>query len=230
MLSRSAAELFIKILKVEKRPILGFATGETPKLFYEQLVMLSTPDLLNAWKNTEAFNLDEYIGLPPDSPYTFRNYMYSRLYRYVPIPEKQIHIPNSSPSDPELECIRFTEQLKFVGKRHVQLLGIGRNGHIGFNEPSHTLRLHTHIVQLSEETRKQNAAAFPDNVSVPSEAITMGIGDIMDCDMIVLLAFGPSKRLALTRAFSGTLSTECPASFLQLHRNVIVFTDQENVI
>jgi glucosamine-6-phosphate deaminase len=179
----------------------------------------------DGWRRAVTFNLDEYVGLSPDHPQSYHSYMQQHLFRFVPIPREHVHIPDGT-GDLTHACERYDALLEEQGWPHVQILGIGRNGHIGFNEPAASLPLRTHVVHLTELTRQANARFFTSLDEVPVQAVTMGIGDILRARRIVLLAFGPSKRDALRQAFSGEVSTQCPASLLQLHPDVTVFTDQ----
>jgi glucosamine-6-phosphate deaminase len=227
-LSREAAQLLAGVLCAEEQPVLGFATGASPLGLYRHLVRItsSDPAVREGWTRAHGFNLDEYVGLAPSHPQSYHAYMQTHLYRHVPIPPEHIHIPDGTGAL-DAACRNYDELLEHIGWPHVQVLGIGRNGHIGFNEPGRALNLRTHVVTLAETTRRQNARYFGSADAVPRQAVTMGIGDILRARRIVLLAFGPSKRDALQRAFSGVVTTECPASLLQLHPNVTVFTDQD---
>lgn len=227
-LSREAAGMFAEVLRTEEQPVLGFATGASPLQMYAALVeqTAADPALQAAWRRAHGFNLDEYVGLSPSDPRSYHAYMMANLYNHLPIPRHHIHIPDGT-GDLEVACRRYDDLLTQLGPPHIQVLGIGRNGHIGFNEPGDSLELRTHVADLTETTRRQNARYFGSPDEVPSRAVTMGIGDILRARRIVLLAFGASKREALERAFSGEVSTRCPASLLQLHPSVTVFTDQD---
>jgi glucosamine-6-phosphate deaminase len=226
-LSWQAATLVGAVLRKERRPVIGFATGASPLSLYRALVELSRENLeiWDGWRHAETFNLDEYVGLAPEHPQSYHAYMRNNLFQFVPIDGKRIHIPDGTGAHEE-ECKRYDATLERCGWPHIQILGIGRNGHIGFNEPAEWLPLRTHVVQLTDTTRQANARFFSSPEEVPTHAVTMGIGDILRAKHIVLLAFGETKREALQRAFCGEVSTHCPASFLQLHPNVTVFTDQ----
>ncbi|WP_245575874.1 glucosamine-6-phosphate deaminase [Alicyclobacillus contaminans] len=223
-----AANVILDVLRNTERPVFGFATGGTPLGLYEQLVRrsLENPRLLTRWQDVTGFNLDEYVGLSPEHPQSYHHYMWRYVYRYLPVRPDRMFIPKGI-GNLEDNCRSYDESLMKYGWPDVQILGIGKNGHIGFNEPARRLAMNTHVTRLSESTRLANARFFPSARDVPEQAITMGMAGILRAKQIVLLAFGEAKRDALIRAFSGWLGTDVPASLLQLHPHVTVFTDQD---
>lgn len=227
-LNEQAANTILQTLLDTPSPVLGFATGSTPLGLYQNLVRRSveSTQLQARWRDVTGFNLDEYVGLSPDHPMSYHHYMWEQFYQYVPVQRNRIYIPDGAGNLAE-NCQKYDAALAEHGFADVQILGIGKNGHIGFNEPAPQLELNTHVTGLSESTRAANARFFGALEEVPTEAITIGMAGILNAKQVILLAFGVEKREALMRAFSGTVGTDCPASFLQLHKKVKIFTDQE---
>ena len=213
--------------QIRARPalVLGLPTGRTPVAFYRALVRgirrggTSVADLT-------TFNLDEFLGVSPDQPGSYRGYMERYLFRPVGLGPAQINFLEGTAADPRLECERYERAITASGGIDVQVLGIGANGHIGFNEPGEWLVLHTHRVTLRPETRRTNAGLFGGHIdSVPREALSMGLGTILRARKIVLLATGREKARAVSLMVRGPLTTALPASFLQLHGDVDVVLD-----
>lgn len=228
VLNGIAAGIVFRVLVDILHPVIGFATGSTPVGLYQDLVQNSraNPKLLERWQHVIGFNLDEYVGLPENHPQSYHHYMWENIYQFLPVLPQHIYIPKVT-GDLEVNCRTYDDTLANYGRQDLQILGIGKNGHIGFNEPAGNLVLNTHVTPLSEATRRANARFFDTMDEVPMRAITMGMGGILRAKRILLLAFGNEKREALLQAFSGTIGTECPASFLQLHANVTILTDQD---
>lgn len=220
--------MVLDVLTASQQPILGFATGSTPLGLYRVLIEKSHADehLLACWKRMIGYNLDEYVGLHPNHPQSYHYYMQENLYRHLPVAPARIHIPSAEGAVEE-NCHAYHALLTETGWPDLQILGIGTNGHIGFNEPDDELQIYTHLTALTPVTRQANARFFDSVDEVPQHAVTMGIGDILKAKQVVLLAYGEQKREALRQAFSGAVSTRCPASFLQLHAHVTIFTDQD---
>lgn len=205
-------------------PVLGLATGSTPIPLYRQLVDFYRQGL--SFRHVTTINLDEYVGLAASHPQSYHAFMGEHLFGAVDLVPERIHVPNGMAADLREECQRYDE----IIARHpidLQILGIGRNGHIGFNEPDVALQAHTHVVRLTEDTIEANARFFTYPDSVPTEAITMGIQSILQARTIVLMAFGRDKAGAVQRALSGEVSTDMPASFLQMHPHVTFVLDEE---
>ncbi|KPV43925.1 glucosamine-6-phosphate deaminase [Alicyclobacillus ferrooxydans] len=218
-----AAALAERIVQDTEHPVLGLATGRTVLPFYEALVRLEHCGL--DLSRCITINLDEYIGLEADHPQSYHRFMHEHLFHHVHIPESQIHIPNGTALNLDVECARYDEVLN----RHpidFQLLGIGVNGHVGFNEPNDLLQSKTHVVNLTPETITHNAKFFPDMDQVPKSAITMGVQAILQAKQIVLMAFGEEKADIVARAIHGEVRTDIPASILQLHRDVTIVLDE----
>jgi glucosamine-6-phosphate deaminase len=217
-----AAALVESSLARVEHPVLGLATGETPIPLYRQLVAFHRQGL--SFAGVTTVNLDEYVGLPADHPQSYRRFMQEHLFSPVDLPPSQVHVPNGMAEDLEAECKRYDAVLA-VCPIDLQILGIGRNGHIGFNEPDISLKPRTHVIQLTEDTVAANARFFSSPEEVPHLAITMGIQSILRARSIVLMAFGEDKADIVKQAVCGSVSTEVPASLLQMHPNVTVVLD-----
>lgn len=218
------AALVEELLAREPHPVLGLATGSTPVNLYRQLVEFYRQGL--SFAHATTINLDEYVGLSADHPQSYRRFMQDYLFDHINIPREQTHVPNGMVRDLEAECVRYNAILE-AHPIDLQILGIGRNGHIGFNEPDLSLKTQTHVIDLTDDTIRANARFFDDASRVPTRAITMGIQSILQAKAIVLMAFGRDKAGAVQRALSGEVSTEVPASFLQMHANVTFVLDDE---
>lgn len=222
----ASASIFIELIQQKPSAVLGLATGDTPIGTYREMIAAYQQGKVS-YRYVRTFNLDEYVGIASDHPNSYASFMKNHLFESIDIPSEQTHIPDGQQQDLEAECIRYDELMKAVGQIDLQILGIGRNGHIGFNEPSRTLSSKTHVVALSAETRKQNAHHFSHPEQVPTQAITMGVGSILQAKTILLVAYGAGKADILKEALQGPVNTEVPASLLQLHPRVIVMMDQE---
>ncbi len=225
-LSFEAARLVAREFLVKPDLVLALPTGDTPKGMYQFLVRLYQEGLLD-FSQAKTFNLDEYLGLPPNHPQSFRSYMHQHLWNLVNLRQESIHIPNSLPHDPEAECRRYEELIEKTGGIDLAVLGLGKNGHIAFNEPGTPFESLTHVALLSTETRKQKAQAFGGIENVPMRAITMGIKTIMRARKILLLVSGRQKAEVLVQALLGPVTPEIPASVLQLHPELTVVADKE---
>ena len=213
---------------VAARPelVLGLPTGRTPIAAYAELRRLYRSGNVSFARVT-TFNLDEFAGIPPSHPGSFRTYMEEHLFRAVDLAPPRIHFLDGSAADLDAECARYDRAIDAAGGIGLQLLGIGSNGHIGFNEPGEELVTATHRVRLAESTRRDNAALFGgDIVRVPHEALSMGMGAILGAATVVLIATGERKAQCIRGMVRGPLTTHLPASFLQLHRNVELYLDR----
>lgn len=207
--------------------VLGLPTGRTPLNVYRELVALAARGALDV-SRASTFNLDEFFGLPPEDAGSFRSYMERNFFRHVSLPREHIHFLDGSAPDAEEECARYDAELAAAGGLDFVLLGIGANGHVAFNEPGDSLLAPCHRVKLGRETRLANAGLFGDDASrVPMEALTLGMAAILQARHAVLLAFGESKAEAVAAMVNGPVTPRCPASFLQLHRDVEVWVDRE---
>lgn len=224
-MSEKACSIYVERLLNLKNPVLGLATGSTPEGLYKKLIEKQNQNEIS-FKNTISFNLDEYVGLDASNPNSYHYFMKDKLFNHIDIPAEQTHVPNGEVSDTEKECRDYEERIRKAGHIDLQLLGLGVNGHIGFNEPGTSFSSRTHIVELDESTRNANARFFPSIDEVPTKAITMGIETIMESKEILLLASGENKAEAVERLINGEVSEEFPASILQNHDNVIVIADE----
>jgi len=224
-LDRHAAEVFAKLLAHKPQATLGLATGSTPTGIYEKMIEMHQQGLLS-FKEATTFNLDEYVGLPPEHDQSYAYYMNKHLFNHVDARRDHVYLPNGMAPDLDAECARY-DQLLAEKPIDIQLLGLGHNGHIGFNEPDHSLQSGTHIVELQEETREANARFFASVQDVPAKAVTMGIGSILKADTVLLVVKGADKAEIVKEALTGPITTECPASLLQTHAKVIVLLDHE---
>ena len=206
--------------------VLGLPTGRTSIGVYEQMRELHARGRVD-FARAVAFNLDEFAGIPPSHPGSFRSFMDRHLFAHVNLPSTQIHFLNGVAEDLDAECERYETAIDAASGIDLQLLGIGSNGHIGFNEPGDELTARTHRVRLAESTRRDNAALFGDDPArVPREALSMGMGTILKAGGLILIAIGERKAHCVERALRGPISTHLPASFLQLHRRVELYLDR----
>ena len=221
--SRWAARLLADEL-VSPQPVLGLATGSSVELVYEELAALvsADPALRSGIGRAQGFALDEYVGLPAGDPNSYRATLERQVAIPVGLPLDRLHVPSASIAN---EPSRYDEQISAAGGVAVQLLGIGGNGHIGFNEPGSPLDADTRLITLDERTREDNARFFASLAQVPTHAVTQGIGTILRARRIVLLAFGARKAKALAAALTGPVTPQLPASALQRHHDVIVLAD-----
>jgi glucosamine-6-phosphate deaminase len=212
-----AARIIAKLVRSKPDCVLGLATGSTPLGTYRELIRMHREDGLDFSKVT-TFNLDEYVGLPPEHPQSYRAFMAENFFRHVNVDVKRTHIPDGMARDVPAECARYEAAIRAAGGIDLQLLGIGSDGHIGFNEPSSSLASRTRIKTLTERTRADNARFFEgDLAKVPVHCITMGVGTIMESREVLLLAFGANKAGAVAGAVEGPITAMNPASILQMH-------------
>ncbi|MBK3966700.1 glucosamine-6-phosphate deaminase [Staphylococcus aureus] len=221
-----ACELY-KEMAFNQHCKLGLATGGTMTDLYEQLVKLLNKNQLNV-DNVSTFNLDEYVGLTASHPQSYHYYMDDMLFKQYPyFNRKNIHIPNGDADDMNAEASKNNDVLEQQGQRDIQILGIGENGHIGFNEPGTPFDSVTHIVDLTESTIKANSRYFKNEDDVPKQAISMGLANILQAKRIILLAFGEKKRAAITHLLNQEISVDVPATLLHKHPNVEIYLDDE---
>jgi glucosamine-6-phosphate deaminase len=223
--ARALARHVADAIRVKPDLVLGLPTGRTPVGFYQELSALAERGYFE-FRGVTTFNLDEFLGIPPSHPSSYRRFMETHLFSRVDLPASQMNFLAGDVTDPEAECERYEQAIARAGGIDVQILGIGTNGHIGFNEPGPILQARTHRVTLRPETRRSNAALFDgDPDAVPQEALSMGMATILQARSIVLLATGQSKAACVARLLSGDITTELPASFLQLHSAVDIVVD-----
>ena len=218
-----AAERFIALLRRKPNAVLGLATGSTPEALYGKLIEQYKAGIISFQKVT-TFNLDEYVGLDGNHPQSYRHFMQEKLFDHVDIDLKRTHVPDGMNTTPD-NAADYDKMIEAAGGIDLLLLGIGTNGHIGFNEPGSSFDALTHIVDLNESTRQANARFFASFEDVPKQAVTMGIHTIMQARSIILMAFGIGKSRAIAGAVTGPVSTDVPASILRLHPDVTMFVD-----
>ncbi|WP_339790493.1 glucosamine-6-phosphate deaminase [Paenibacillus sp. FSL R7-0313] len=224
-LNATGAGLIASLLQTKPRAVLGLATGSSPVGIYKQLITLYQKGLVS-FSQASSFNLDEYVGLPTEHHESYRSFMNEQLFKHIDIDIARTQVPDGQAADLEQECNSYEQRLDDRGPVDLQLLGIGHNGHIGFNEPGTELTGRTHVVDLKDETRKANARFFDSIDEVPAQAITMGVGTILKAKQILLIARGEEKAEIIREAFMGPITTACPASLLQCHPNVVVLLDR----
>jgi len=218
--------IIASLVQTNPRVKLGLATGSTPVGVYQRLIELYKKGVVS-FKLASSYNLDEYIGLPEDHPESYRRFMNEKLFNHIDMPLENTHVPSGNSSNAQQAADEYNRLLDEAGQVDLQLLGLGHNGHIGFNEPDEDLQGQTHVVTLDELTRQANARFFDSIDDVPTHAITMGIGSILKAKQILLMAKGKDKAEIVAKALKGPITTKCPASFLQTHPNVVVILDQE---
>ncbi len=205
--------------------VVGLATGSTMKNIYSHLVKKKEEGL--SFSNVKSFNLDEYYPIERDNPQSFYDYMHRYLFNKIDINRQNIHLLSGAAPAGEVDCLAYEKAITDNGGIDIQLLGIGRNGHIAFNEPGSPFDSLTRFIQLDSQTREDAIAEFGGLANVPRKAITMGIKTIMKARRIILVAFGKQKSPALFKAFFGPLTKEVPASILQLHPNITIVVDED---
>ncbi len=225
-LSRKAANIISAQVILKPEAVLGLATGSTPVGAYRQLIQWYEEGDLD-FSRIHSVNLDEYKGLSGEHDQSYRYFMNHNLFDHVNIRKENTNVPSGLAQDPEAECRRYDQVIRDQGGIDLQLLGIGGNGHIGFNEPCDVFVKGTHVVTLTEETRQSNARFFSSIEEVPTHALTMGIGSIMGAKKILLLASGAGKAQAVYDSCFGPVTPHVPASVLQLHRDVVVIADED---
>ncbi|MCW4644986.1 glucosamine-6-phosphate deaminase [Bacillus safensis] len=225
-LGKEAAVVIARTIAAKPNAVLGLATGGTPIETYKELIQLHQARQLS-FKQTKTINLDEYAGLDPEHENSYMTYMKRHLFDHIDIPDDQYFLPNGNAAHLEKECLRYDQLIEDVGGIDLQLLGIGQNGHIGFNEPGTPFNSKTHVVQLDENTRQANARYFSSIDEVPTHAITMGIASILSSKKILLLASGKSKAKVIQYLEQAEIHPDFPASALKLHEDVTVLIDRE---
>ncbi|MCG8498908.1 MAG: glucosamine-6-phosphate deaminase [Firmicutes bacterium] len=225
-LSYLAANIIAEQIKNKPDTVLGLATGSTPMGTYKELVRRNKKGAVD-FSGVTTFNLDEYYKISGDNPQSYHYFMYRNLFDHININRNNIHIPDGNTASVEQECERYDRLIRDAGGIDLQVLGIGSNGHIGFNEPASELITKTHLTALTENTIQDNARFFNHADEVPVHAITMGLGTILKAKRIILLISGKNKAEIFKKAFEGKITTNLPASLLQLHPDTTVIVDEE---
>lgn len=224
-MSRKAANILSAQIILKPNSVLGLATGSSPVGMYHQLIEWYKKDDLD-FSEIKTVNLDEYVGLEPTHEQSYRYFMQHHLFDHVNINPANTNVPDGLAADPQAECQWYNKVIRDMGGIDIQVLGIGHNGHIGFNEPGHAFEQETHVVDLSERTIQANARFFASPDDVPRQAMTMGIKSIMMARKILLMVSGEDKADAVKAAFTGPVTPQVPASILQLHPYVTLVADK----
>ncbi|WP_010648238.1 glucosamine-6-phosphate deaminase [Oceanobacillus massiliensis] len=227
-MSDMACSFLIEKIERLQDPVLGLATGSTPEGLYKRLIEKYN-DRKVSFEKVSTFNLDEYVGVAKDDPHSYHYYMKDKFFQHIDISMDRVNVPSGMAEDLQLQCEEYEKRMVDAGQVDIQVLGIGVNGHIGFNEPGTSFFSRTHIVDLEESTRKANARYFDSIDDVPTQAITMGIETIMDSKEILLLVSGAEKGRALARLLNdeSEITEEFPASILKRHERVTIIADWE---
>ena len=225
-MSRVAAELFAEVLREKPDGVLGLATGDTPIGLYQNLIAMYREGTLDFSRATSV-NLDEYYPITPDNDQSYRYFMNHQLFDHVNMDKARTYVPDGTTKDPDAFCREYEAKIDALGGVDVQVLGIGRNGHIGFNEPDDELIPITHLTALTESTIEANARFFASEDDVPKHALTMGVQSVFKARRILVLASGKNKAEAVRGMLNGNLSTRLPASLLQLHPDVTLICDED---
>jgi len=225
-MSRIAANILSAQITMKPDCTLGLATGSTPIGTYQVLVERCASGDLD-FSQVKSINLDEYVGLSPEHDQSYRYFMNTNLFNHVNINKDNTNVPNGLAEDLDAECQRYNELISTLGPIDIQVLGMGHNGHIGFNEPSDIFELETHKVDLAQTTIDANARFFASADEVPRQALTMGIKSIMQAKMILVVVNGEGKAEIVKKAFTGPVTPQVPASILQMHPNVVLVGDEE---
>ena len=224
-MSREAANIISAQIIMKPDCVLGLATGSTPIGLYKQLIEWYQKGDLD-FSEVRTVNLDEYKGISRENDQSYYYFMHQNLFDHVNIPEGNTHLPDGMALDPEKECDRYNNLIQSMGGVDLQLLGIGHNGHIGFNEPGDSFDKQVHCVNLTESTIEANKRFFASADEVPRQAYTMGIGNILQAKKILIVANGEGKAEIVKKAFFGPVTPQVPASILQLHQDVVLVADE----
>lgn len=224
-MSRKAANILSAHVILKPNCVLGLATGSTPIGTYKQLIDWYNKGDLD-FADVRTVNLDEYVGLSPEHDQSYRYFMQTNLFDHINIKRENTNVPNGLAEDLDAECARYNQVIRDMGGIDIQVLGMGHNGHIGFNEPGHAFELETHAVDLTQTTIDANARFFASKDEVPRRAVTMGIKSIMQAKQILVVVSGADKADIVKAAFTGPVTPEVPASILQMHPNVVLVGDK----
>ena len=225
-LSQAAADLVAREIIAKPDTVLCLPTGETPIGMYRELIQKYQRGEID-FSEAVAFSLDEYCGLSPEHPQSYYYYMQHTFFRHINIKAENIYLLNGITQDIVAECENYDKQILENGGIDLQILGIGNNGHLGFNEPAISLNSKTHLVNLSDDTIHANSRFFKNIEEVPTKALTVGMGAIMKATKIMLLASGEKKTAAINKTINGLISTRSPSTFLQLHPDVTIIIDKD---
>ena len=224
-MSARAAELIADLVKAKPGCVLGLATGSTPVGMYKELIAKNTAGEIS-FKDVTTYNLDEYYPIEPTHEQSYRYFMNVNLFDHIDIDKTKTFVPNGLTENPEEEGAAYDAAIEAAGGVDLQVLGIGQNGHIAFNEPDDALIAGTHITSLTDDTIEANSRFFASKEDVPTRAFTMGIGSIMKAKKIILLANGANKHAAIAQMLDDKITTQCPATILKAHADVYLFCDK----
>lgn len=225
-MSLEASLVFKKLLTEKKDAVLGLATGSSPIGTYKKLIEYNKNGLID-FSNVSTINLDEYVGLEPTHDQSYRYFMNENLFDHININKNHTNVPDGMAKDLDVECKRYDILIDKYGSIDLQLLGLGQNGHIGFNEPSDSFSFGTNVVTLTENTREANKRFFKSIDEVPKKAITMGLASIMNAKKVLMVANGKAKADAVAAMVKGKINPSCPASILRYHQDFILIVDSE---
>ncbi len=228
-MSKKASQIIASQVTLKPNSILGLATGSTPIGMYKNLVKMYNGNEVD-FSEVKTFNLDEYYQLPRDNDQSYYYFMYENLFNHINVKKENINIPNGMNKDIEAECENYDKAIKNIGGVDIQVLGIGHNGHIGFNEPASIFKKGTNLVNLKESTIRANSRFFKSIDDVPKKAVTMGIGSIFTAKKIMLMASGQEKAEAIYNTVHGDITPKVPSSILQLHEDVVLILDEQAAI
>lgn len=227
LVSENAAQWVLQLIKGKSKPVLGLATGSTPISLYKELVRQYQEGNCS-FADVTSFNLDEYYQIDEQNPQSYRSFMQENLFDHVDISKANTFLPTcQQDQNPREQGLDYEQKVKDVGGIDLQILGIGANGHIGFNEPSSSLTSRTRIKTLTQQTLADNSRLFSDDEVQPTMAMTMGIATIMNARYVLLMATGKNKAHAVKNMITGAVSASCPASMLQMHENAVILLDKE---
>jgi len=222
-LAKMAAQRYVDLIAKKPNAVIGGATGSTPLGLYAELARLNKENKVT-FKDVKSFNLDEYVGLDASHDQSYRYFMNENLFNHIDIPMENTHVPSGINTD---AAASYDEMIKEAGGIDMQLLGIGNNGHIGFNEPGTPFSSITHVVELTESTREANSRFFASIDEVPTHAVSMGIKTVMNAKSIILIALGKAKAEVIKQTVQGDVTPDVPASVLQLHPDVVLYLDHD---
>lgn len=225
-IGNAAAEIIINKVNSKKDAILGLATGASPVPTYKKIIEEYNNGNVS-FKDVKTFNLDEYCSIPASDRNSYYTFMHENLFNHIDVKEENVHVPDGNPENAEEYCAAYDASIVAAGGIDIQVLGIGRNGHIGFNEPAEEFTAGTYKVKLTDSTIEANKIYFDREEDVPRYAITMGVQSIINAKEIILIAEGKAKAQAIHDMIKGEISPACPASILQKHDNVHVFIDKD---
>ncbi len=223
--AQRAAQFVAKLLHTKPKCVLGLATGGSPLGLYRELIRLHREEQLD-FSQVTTFNLDEYVGLAPEHPQSYRHFMQTNLFEHLNIPREQTHLPDGLTCDIAQSCEQYEQAIRAAGGIDLQILGIGTDGHIAFNEPGSSLGGRTRVKSLAHETIRDNARFFGSEAGVPRLAITMGVGTILESRQCIIMAMGANKAEAIRDTVEGPLTSQVTASALQLHPQALCILDE----